>query len=305
MSSTVAVVIITFRRPALLADLLASAALSDVKPAEVIVVDNDPLQSVDQASLPTGCVLVAGGFGINLAAARNAGWQRASSDLILFIDDDNVIAPNTVRALAAELDKDSRLALAAPIIWSPSGDVVWCGGVGRSPWTGRTNFLHRGSASPPESGSWDTFDMPDAFMIRRSALEEVRGFDEQCFPIHYDEADLCARMRQCGWLSKVVGGTMVRHFGFVGARPGDEYLRAMELHGVERVALMARSRLWFFRRHYRGLRRLTTLAMTPGWLLLACASTAVASAPLRSRLRTARALVAGTWEGYRGCASSS
>jgi hypothetical protein len=98
---------------------------------------------------------------------------------------------------------------------------------------------------------------------------------------------------------------MVRHFGFVGARPGDEYLRAMELHGAERVTQMARSRVLFYRHHYRGLGRWTTLALTPGWLLVACASTAIAPAPVKSRLRTVRALVAGTAQGYRACASLS
>jgi hypothetical protein len=79
----------------------------------------------------------------------------------------------------------------------------------------------------------------------------------------------------------------------------------MKLHGVARVAEMAHSRVLFYRFHYRGTRRLATLALTPGWLLVACASTMVGSAPLGLRLRTSAALVWGIFKGYGACLSRS
>ena len=299
--AAVAVVIPTYRRPEYLTNLVASLGHSDMAPDEIIVVDNDPDRSASLARLPESITRLSGGFGYSLAAARNLGWQAASSNLLFFVDDDNIVDPKTVRFLAEVLNSNPSLALAAPVVWDAERRSVWCAGIERSRWTGRTTFLWRGAVTLPRGGGWPTDDMPDAFMIRRSALASVGGFDERLFPIHYDEADLCERLRRNGWGLQVVADAVVQHLGFTGTRPGEEFTRAYVLHGRVRVHLMARSRVFFHRKHSRGAARHTTLcASVPMWLVLSVFSTLRSThESLKVRLATAAALVRGALDGYR------
>jgi GT2 family glycosyltransferase len=74
--------------------------------------------------------------------------------------------------------------------------TVWCAGISRSRLDG-SDPLHPGGRVD-HAGSyrrWPTDDMPDAFAIPRDVLDKIGGFDEERFPIHYDEADLNARIR--------------------------------------------------------------------------------------------------------------
>jgi N-acetylglucosaminyl-diphospho-decaprenol L-rhamnosyltransferase len=50
-------------------------------------------------------------------------------------------------------------------------------------------------------------------LARRSALERVRGFDERYF-LYWEDADLCRRLRACGYqVRHVPGATAVHQVG--------------------------------------------------------------------------------------------
>jgi GT2 family glycosyltransferase len=98
------VVIATFARPEQLRPTLASLAACDPRPAEVIVVDGDPQRSaapvVDEAraDLPE-LAYIASTPG--LTHQRNRGIDSAKGDVIVFLDDDVVIAPDAFAHVAA------------------------------------------------------------------------------------------------------------------------------------------------------------------------------------------------------------
>jgi GT2 family glycosyltransferase len=298
--ATIAVLIPTFRRPEMLQALLVSLSESTRIPDEVIVVDNDPERSAYPepiARLPVR--VIHAGLGISVAGARNAGWRSAVSDLCIFIDDDNVVERDAIAELARPFET-SGIGLVGPVIYAGDSGTVWCGGIRRSDWTGLTHCLLRGQSILPAATTWPTDDMPDAFAVPRAVLEAVSGFDEGRFPIHYEEADLGARIRGLGLRTIVVRDARVRHYGWVGISPGHAIVRATAIHGVERGRQMALSRVRFHMLHSRGLRRLSSVGVfIPLWMIVTMAACLRADASWAVRIATVRAVGGGTVVGYR------
>jgi GT2 family glycosyltransferase len=299
-NSTVAVVIPTFRRPQMLRNLLDSLASGTEIPDEVIVVDNDPESSVDPDDLPSDVKLVDAGFGINVTAARNAGWRASRSDICIFVDDDNVVDPHCIRALA-EATRDGRVGVAGPVIYSGDEGVIWCAGVHFSKWTGIARCMSNGEAEPLQaSPQWSTDGLPDVYALRRDVLERVGGLDDKSFPLFGEEFDLCARVGALGLDRIVVREARVRHYGNVSEDPGEYMVRGTMLHGTERAHLMARSRVRVHQNHSHGLSRLTTLLVfVPLWGLASAVACLRVKVPLAVRVETIKAIGSGLLEGYR------
>ena len=270
---SIAVLIPTFRRPEMLQALLVSLHKGSQMPDEVIVIDNDPERSAFPQQIDGLNVrVVHAGLGLSVAGARNAGWQAADSDLCIFIDDDNVVEQDAIAELA-RIFETSGIGLAGPVIYAGDNGTVWCGGIRRSEWTGLTRCLLRGQSVLPAERTWATDDMPDAFAIPRGVLEATKGFDEEQFPIHYEESDLGARIRGLGLRTIVVRDARVRHYGWVGISPGHAIVRATASHGVERGRQMALSRVRFHVLHSRGLPRASSLVVfIPLWMIVTMAA---------------------------------
>lgn len=297
---TVAVVIPTFRRPQRLQALLASLNDGTRVPDEVIVVDNDPQGSAcPEHILGLPLRLLHAGYGLNVTGARNLGWRATSSGVCVFVDDDNVVESGAIEKLA-HVFADPHIGLAAPIIYCGDEDVIWCAGVHRSPWTTRTVWPLQGETTLPDEPVWSTEDMPDAFAVPRSVLERLGGLDERRFPFHYEEADLGARIRELGLRRVVVRDAQFRHYNKVKVGVGESMVRATTISGPERARSMARNRIRFHALHYGGLKRLSALGVfIPLWMLATSAACLRAHGSWKTRRLTARAIIAGTFDGYR------
>ena len=268
--ATVSVVVPTFRRPAEVLRLLMSLQAGVRLPEEVLIVDNAPDAPLELPSVyPFPVRVLHAGLGMNLAGARNRGAQVATSDVCVFVDDDNVFERGALAAMASAFS-DPRVGFVGPTIFAAKSGRVWCAGVRRSHWTTRTTMLYMGKEEDdlPAMASWATDDMPDCFAIRREVLGLVGGFDERMFPFYYDEADLCERLRRQGVQLLVLRDAQVTHYGFVESRnPGAEAVAGLERGGGRRVRLMVRARVRYHRRYEEGVHRIVTLGFgVPVWI---------------------------------------
>jgi len=127
------------------------------------------------------------------AKARNLGWTAARGEFILFLDGDTQLAPGFVQAALAALD-DPTLCAAwghrresnpGQSIYTRVLDLDWVYPIGRSLYFGGD------------------------VLVRRSALEQVGGFDPTLMA--GEEPELCARMRACGWQIEHLDEPMTRH----------------------------------------------------------------------------------------------
>ena len=176
------VVVPTIGRPCL-ADLLRDLAAQQLRPEVVYLVDDrsESAEPLDSSAYPEAVVLRGGGRGP--AAARNTGWRAAATDWIAFLDDDIRLPHDWSEALADDLEK------AGGQVAAVQGRIVVPEPAGRP----RTDWER--STAGLENARWATADMA----YRRSALQQVGGFDER-FPRAYrEDAELALRVRRHGW----------------------------------------------------------------------------------------------------------
>lgn len=128
------------------------------------------------------------------AIGRNAGWQAATADYVLFLDGDTLLHPQFVRAAWANLQADPQIAVvfghrrelapkasiyqqALDLDWIyPLGDFDFCGG--------------------------------DALM-RRDVLQQVNGYNPDL--IAGEEPEMCQRIRARGYKIRHIDHAMTLH----------------------------------------------------------------------------------------------
>lgn len=163
---TVDVCIATYRRPALLATLLAALARQggNALLVRIIVIDNDRAGS---ARAVAEAARAAGGPPLvyavepqqNIALARNRALSLCSADYVAFIDDDETPRSHWLRALVACARRYQADAVFGPVdSVLPAGAPRWVRACHRKPrratgtvldWGGAGNVLLRRAALPP------------------------------------------------------------------------------------------------------------------------------------------------------------
>lgn len=199
----VSVVIPTHNRKNKLIRLIQSIQKSTYKNLEIIIVDDastDGTYETIKEKFPKIKVL-RNEKELWVSASRNIGLKNSNGDYIFLIDDDNVIAKNTIEDLEKTLASDVGIGVVGPVIYYYSDpEIIWCAGVTRNMYTSKTSIIGRNQI---DKGQFDkttkSEDFPNSFMIRSDILNESGLFDENNFPIHYEESDFCQRIRNVGY----------------------------------------------------------------------------------------------------------
>lgn len=185
-----------------------SVVKSDYRPFEIIVVDDGSSSDASEAvktRFPDVAVY-RNETRRFLAYSRNRGARASTGDFLFFLDDDNVIAPQTIRELVATFTSED-VAVACPVIYYfAAPTTVWTSYITRGKFPG---FYVLG-AQELESTA-ETFSFHDAFVMRRSIFEACGGFDDATFPIHFGELDLAHRIHMKGQRAMVNPRAKVWH----------------------------------------------------------------------------------------------
>jgi len=184
----------------------------------------------------------AGGNNAGLAVARSQGARWA-----LILNSDTELAPDCLRRLVAEGERDARVALASPrIFFGHAPDRLWFGGGRFSPWLGRPVHVGLGRvASHGWSAARDlTFASGCALLVRVGALGGDDPFDASLFA-YAEDLDLSLRLRRAGWRIRYVPeATVWHHEGASHRRAGGQALRFyLNTRNLLRVA--ARHARWY------------------------------------------------------------
>jgi glycosyltransferase involved in cell wall biosynthesis len=86
------------------------AQLGEVGDGELVVVDNASVPALAQDELPPSATLIAEPTP-GLTAAREAGIGRAHGELLVFVDDDNILAPGFLRGVEEAFDANPELGM--------------------------------------------------------------------------------------------------------------------------------------------------------------------------------------------------
>lgn len=212
---------------------------------EIIIVDNDSKDSslgfIERSGLPL--VLLRNERNAGFAAACNQGWRAGSGDKVLFLNPDTGCLDQGVENLCRLLERE-------PGVWAVGGRLLHQTGKYQSgfnlrsfptvaavaaemllldevcpqnPWTRKYRLTDR-----DDSVAGDV-DQPAAacFMVRRSVLESIGGFDERFYPAWFEDVDLCKRIRAAGGRIAYEPHACFSHQGGVSLRSmtREEFLR--------------------------------------------------------------------------------
>ena len=251
----------------------------------VTVIDNASADST-LADLPQHLPqarVLAQARNLGFGAANNLGWQAADTEYVLLLNPDCICSADAIAQLVRCADAHPAASCVAPQLLGRQGGLDISYRWRADAWASRGPGAHGPCCVGFVSGA--------VMLIRRSALQQVQGFDEGFF-LYYEDEDLCLRLIDQAGPIVVDPAAQVQHLsrGSVGgrARFRAEYLRG--LHHIQ-------SKFRFRRKH---LGRRTSLAQRLGYGLGAAAETLLRLLLLDPR-RAARSAgrVAGVL-GYRG-----
>jgi GT2 family glycosyltransferase len=243
----------------------AARAVAQTSNAPILVVDNGARDGISERlarEVPQVRVLV---LPVNLgyAAACNRGARETRAPAILFLNSDAFVAVGAIDTLAATLDRNPRAAIVGPRLQNPDGTLQPSIGRLPTPWRifcessglaalGGGRGIFRGHTRTREDhirAQEVEALMGAALLVRRAALEDVGGFDEDFF-FYAEESDLIARLRARGWRVLYDPDAAVVHLG--GASGGDALFgrlhaslkRYVRKHHGPLAAALAAAALW-------------------------------------------------------------
>jgi GT2 family glycosyltransferase len=209
----VSVIIPHFNAPEHLALAIESVqAAAGIQP-HVIVVDNSTDDAMRRSAQEIASDHSATWLGmtgnVGFAAACNAGAANATSDLLLFFNQDAQLSSGSLLLLLEHIAGSPTCGAVAPAIVTPQGKIWFNGGRYRE----RSGRIFLRDFGKPHSGGEPTsslFLSGCAFLTRRDLFEELGAFDERFF-LYYEDVELSERIRQAGWTLHVVPDAVVVH----------------------------------------------------------------------------------------------
>lgn len=197
---------------------------------EVVVVDND--QEVAPPEIPHPVRLIRNPKNVGFARACNQGISASDGEHVALINPDSLVKGDLFPSLERFLDENPRAGIAGPRIVDAEGnlqltarkELSFASGL-----LGRTSLLTRlfpkhplvrrlfPAAEEPTGPTEVDWVSGTCMLIRRQALEEIGPMDERFF-MYFEDADLCRRAREAGWLVYYLPQVEVLHYSGVSAR---------------------------------------------------------------------------------------
>ena len=207
-------IIVTYNSGASIGACLEALARED---CEIVIVDNashdDTVQRVEEFVAWHPMRLVANPENLGFAAAVNQGARESAGDVLLVLNPDAIAESGAVKALlqcletsgaaaagGALLENDGQPARGFAFRRLPTLASLLCEAMlvnqlwPRNPVNRRYRCLDADYSQPQE------VEQPAGacLAITRAAWEAVGGFDEQFFPVWFEDVDLCRRLRESG-----------------------------------------------------------------------------------------------------------
>ncbi|CAG0936466.1 hypothetical protein TFLX_05341 [Thermoflexales bacterium] len=129
---------------------------------------------------------------------RNCGARQASGDILYFLDDDSLIAPDALRRIALHYDASDVHAVGGPSL-TPDGEpllshcIGYALGTRLGAWTMRARYAPTGRYRPATEKEVIGCNLS----IRRLTFEALGGFREDLFP--NEETELTSRLLSNGY----------------------------------------------------------------------------------------------------------
>lgn len=195
----VSVVVVASQRSPHLVDCLESVkhTTHDIA-CEVIVVMNEPADQLrtELARAATGILLFEFRANLGFGASANYAVAQSRGEYVLLLSDEVVLMPGWLEELVGTAVRRRGCAAVGGTSYHSDGSLREAGAVVW--WDGLTSAIGDGEMIS-EFTSFERrvdFCSGEFLLIRRSAWDEVGGFDEQYYPGCFADIDLCLRLQQ-------------------------------------------------------------------------------------------------------------
>lgn len=206
----VSIIIPTRDQHALLRDAIEShMSITDYPDVELIVVDNEStcpetlsyLQSLERTHANLRIIRHTGAF--NWSALNNLGARETTGEVLVFLNNDvRITSPDWLRELVRQSCREGVGAVGARLLYDQG--LIQHAGVVLS-MAGVAGHVFRNSPpdAPSIGGPPDLVREVSAvtgacLAVRKDVFIQAGGFDEEAFPIAYNDVDFCLRLRSLG-----------------------------------------------------------------------------------------------------------
>lgn len=177
----ISIVIPTYKRMEKLKRLVYSIIHNSFSSYEIIVINDDPLNLIrgDPITDAINITIINNLKNLGVSACRTLGSKLARGEIIFFIDDDNVLANDTlINLYDAFNDSPTDAAVIAPVAYFLSEpNIVWWQGTTIGRITLYSRFLPGNTGSSPMFVK--TEDVHNAFAVRRTYLKYMTLVDRR------------------------------------------------------------------------------------------------------------------------------
>jgi GT2 family glycosyltransferase len=199
-SPRVSVLVCTFNGGKTLAQCLQSLMDLNYPDYEIVVVDDGSTDNTGEILNRFPNVHAIHQDNQGLSAARNAALRAATGEIIAYTDSDCFADPDWLTHLVYQLQRTDAVAVGGPNLTPEDGRLAAC--IAACP----------GQPTHVLESDQQAEHIPGCNMaFRRSALEQIRGFDPQ-FRKAGDDVDVCWRLQQAGhWITFAPGAFVWHH----------------------------------------------------------------------------------------------
>ena len=232
VSSTVSTLVVCWNN----ADFLGRCLESVPSGSELIVVDNastDGSSDLAAERFPSA-TLIRLPRNAGYAAGVNRAASRATGTYLLLLNPDAEATPRAIERLTTFLDEHPECGAVGGRLLSMTEEPQNDFHAGRLPTMPSLAvellLVKRLWPRNPISRRAELADLDETvtgpvertvsccLMMRRSAFEQIKGFDEQFTPAWFEDADLCKRLIDAGWSIYFLPSAVFRHVGGVSVR---------------------------------------------------------------------------------------
>lgn len=208
----VSVIIPSWGRSHELEQCVESVLKSHYRPLEIIVVDSPrdgAYSSEGLESLSTLIRTYRAPRRLYTSQARNQGIALSRGQVVFFLDNDNILPPESISQLTDVIIGDALVGFVGPVMYYKNDpSQVWSAG------TYKSRFLrqHKPNRLLQDGPMLCDVDViPNAFMTRRDVLDVIGTFDSVNFTIQEEEAELQLRARRRGFRTVVLKSAATFH----------------------------------------------------------------------------------------------
>ena len=147
-----------------------------------------------------GARVIAFSSNIGYLRGCNVALNFATSDAVLYINNDVDLAPSAIALAMRRLTSSSRIgAVGGKVIRThgrlqEAGSIIWQNGTTQG-------YMRDASPQAPEANFVRNVDFCSAvfLLVRADLLHDLGGFDEAYAPAYFEDADLCVRIGMRGY----------------------------------------------------------------------------------------------------------